>query len=210
MSERPRPKPLEINLPETVTVTLRDPERSVLGTPSSRVLIDLLTVSGPIPCRDAEDKIQFYSFVYLSQVFGAIATYFSFVPESGYRPQPFPLDLSRVLTWESRYLDSSIVFVGSGWSISPKYQELLQAVGGPQTVKYPQIVGRLTELARLNKLIRFSKFVFLENFLANDLERKEITPEKANEIKERWFPEAEERESLKQLREEFELMSQKP
>jgi len=195
----------EISVPDKVTITLRDPDRYFLTDRRSRTLIDLLYIAGPIPASDLRTaERHFHSFVYLAQEFGVIDTAYDFSIGINKR------DLfSGHLSWDlnmislkdmSQHLEED----GRSFKLTPKAIELLEAVGGVQTIDpgYEDTIKELALLAQDKRLVLLADFVFLRKEVNKRLEEGKLTYDEANMILSRLGP-PHLRKELEELEEKF-------
>ena len=174
----------EIPVPEKVTISLRDPDRSLLTNRPSRVLIDLLYIAGPIPAsgiRSAETQV--HSLVYLAQEFGAIDTNYVFfiARDTGDLVSDdlsWNLNMTALKEMKSLPQSNKEPF----FKLTPKAIELLEAVGGPQTIDDEDKIGELAELARNKMLIFLASFIFTKNEVNKKLEDGRLTSTEANAV----------------------------
>jgi len=181
----------EVPVPDKVTITLRDPDRSLLAYRPSRLLIDLLYIAGPIPASDLRTaERQFHSLVYLAQEFGAIDADYVFSMEIDTR------DLfSGHLSWDLNMTSLTNMFRvleedGHSFRLTPKAVELLEAVGGVQTIDPgdEDTIKELALLAQEKKIIFLADFVFLKKEVGKRVEEGSFTHDEANLVLSRFRP----------------------
>jgi len=173
----------EILVPDKVTITLRDPDRSLLTYRPSRTLIDLLYIAGPIPASDLRTaERQIYSLVYLAQEFGVIDTDYEFSMGTDTH------DLfSSNLSWNLNMTSLKDMFQildedGRSFRLTPRAIELLEAVGGVQTIDSEDTITELALLAQTNRLIFLANFVFGKKEASQMVEDGKITSRQADAI----------------------------
>ena len=181
----------EISVPDKVTITLRDPDRYFLTDRRSRTLIDLLYIAGPIPASDLRTaERQIHSLVYLAQEFGAIDTDYEF--SMGINTHDL---FSSSLSWNlnmTTLKDRSqpLNEAGSSFKLTPKAIELLEAVGGVQTIDPgdEDTIKELALLAQGKKIIFLADFVFLKKEVGKRVEEGSFTHDEANLALSRFRP----------------------
>ena len=193
----------EIPVPDKVTITLRNPDRYFLTNRRSRTLIDLLYITGPIPASDLRTaERQIHSLVYLAQEFGAIDTDYEF--SMGINTHDL---FSSSLSWNlnmtslkdmSQVLDEG----GRSFKLTPKAIELLEAVGGVQTIDSEDTIRELALLAQTNRLIFLAHFVFGKKEANQMVEDGKITSREA-EVRASIFLHPILREDLERLEKKF-------